>query len=278
MINFHLVNFITGRVFLRQAVEGAASGMRKDPEGTVPASVVPTMARDIRLAIRECAASLRIEEASSTCIHIENLLTNHTFQPIGWTELYHQLKRLWDDIEVGLQAECFYHYPRDLAEQLFRLDADWKSVFDAFPSVKPEIMAAIDCHALGHQTACVFHMMRAAEIGLRAIARERGIRTVGRNKPIEWATWRDVFDAIETQLRAIRNKPPGPNRDKALAFYDTANSDLRALQGYRDPAMHSRVTYDRGQAYTAIFRTKSLLEMLSTKLSESRTRKIKWGL
>jgi hypothetical protein len=113
---------------------------------------------------------------------------------------------------------------------------------------------------------------------LRAIAKERGVKTVGKKKPLEWGTWQDTFAAIENQLKTVRSARAGPKRDVALSFYDTALSDLRRLQGYRDPTMHFRAQYDRGEAYDAMHRARSLLGTLSTKLRENRVRKITWGL
>jgi hypothetical protein len=47
---------------------------------------------------------------------------------------------------------------------------------------------------------------------------------------------------------------------------------------YRDPTMHFRERYDKGQAASAIFRVHSLMSSLASKLTESKTKKIKWGL
>jgi hypothetical protein len=172
-----------------------------------------------------------------------------------------------------------------MAKLLLRIEMDWKDVLKAkaFPSSRREIETGIDCYALGDHVGCVFHMMRVAELGLRTIARERGITSlVGKKKkakPIEWGTWQEVFDAIEGQLKVVRQASPGPKRDVALSFYDTALSDLRTLRGlYRDPTMHFREKYDEGEAYSAVFRTKSLMGMLATKLGEANTRRISWGL
>ena len=98
---------------------------------------------------------------------------------------------------------------------------------------------------MGHNTACVFHMMRAAEVGLRAIAKERKVTKVRARTPIEWGTWNDVHQAIEQQLPVIRQATAGPKKDGALAFYNsTAIGDLRALQDlYDEVTMHLRETY-----------------------------------
>jgi hypothetical protein len=125
-------------------------------------------------------------------------------------------------------------------------------------------------------------MMRIAELGLRAIARERGITRVGtkKNKPLEWGTWKEVSDAIRSELNVIRGKAPGPRRDNAINFYEIALDKIRLMQSlYRDPTMHFREKYERGEAYDAIENTKLFVETLAEKLDEAHpTRKIRWRL
>ena len=45
-------------------------------------------------------------------------------------------------------------------------------------SAKGDIMDAVDAYALGLNTACVFHLMRIAEHGMRALARERKVKLI----------------------------------------------------------------------------------------------------
>jgi hypothetical protein len=162
---------------------------------------------------------------------------------------------------------------------LLRMESEWGPVFSSFKSAKVEIEEGIDCYALGHNTACIFHMMRVAEIGLRAIAKERGIQKVSKNKPIEYGTWGDVIKAVEDEMANIRGRvSAGPKKEAALEFYSTAAADLRQLlSNFRDKTMHLRGSYDPGQTVSAIFRTHSLMAMLAKKLSEDRPRKIRWG-
>jgi hypothetical protein len=208
-----------------------------------------------------------------------------------YSELAALLQRLWDEIERGASQQYFFHYPRNLAPLARdgvtwkggKPGGEWNKIVDAFPSSQREIESGVDCFAMDDYPGSVFHMMRIAELGLRAIARERGVKSLsgkrGARKPIEWGTWQEVFDAIEGELTAIRRATPGPKRDAALSFYGTALSDLRTLRDlYRDPTMHFRETYDQGQAASAMFRVQSLMRTLVSKLSEEKIRKIRWGL
>jgi hypothetical protein len=156
--------------------------------------------------------------------------------------------------------------------------ADWRKPIRAFPSAKDEIIAGIDCYALGHHPACVFYMCRVGELGLRIIGRERGIKKLANRKtPIEYGTWGQVINAIQPTIEKIKNhKAKGPQKEAALKFYETVISDLRAIQNLRDPTMHFRDSYDKGQAESAIFRVKQLMTTLAEKLDENSTRAIPW--
>jgi hypothetical protein len=157
------------------------------------------------------------------------------------------------------------------------MPSDWAVALKAFPSINNEVRSGVDCYALGHNTACVFHMMRVAEVGLRAIARERGVNTVRKNTPVEWGTWGDVISAIETAVRSIVQATAGQKKDDALAFYNSIVSDLRALQDlYRNKTMHLRGNYDEGQAQSAMIRVRHLIETLAGRLAEPTMRRIRW--
>ena len=224
------------------------------------------------------AKQLHLDGAFTACFKLSHLLNMYRIKHYSPEEMKLSIDRVVEDISIEMKQEVFFHYRRDVADLLRSMPAVWAGVISAFPSSKRDIETGIDCYALGDYSGCVFHMMGLAELGLRTIAMERGVKTVGKKKPLEWGTWQDAFAAIENQLKAMRSKRAGPKRDAALSFYDTALSDLRRLQGYRDPTMHFRAQYDKGEAYDAMHRAQSLLVILSTKLREDRIRKIRWGL
>jgi len=194
-------------------------------------------------------------------------------------DLVHDLDELMAAVKRDAREEFFCHYPKDRIVFLQRMQVEWATVFASFPSAKREIEEGIDCYALGHNAACVFHMSRVGEIGLRTIGRELGVKAVrGGKVQIEWATWGDVFKAIEPTIASIRQKSNGAQKTNALTFYERILSDLRAIQSlYRDQTMHLREQYDDGEAQSAMFRVRELMGVLASKLDENSTRAIPWG-
>ena len=189
------------------------------------------------------------------------------------TELFELSQAITKDAE----SQVFCHYDHQRIRFLTEMPKDWHAAFQAF-IIEDEVLAGVDCYALGHNTACVFHMARVGEIGLRAIGRERGVRHVkGKTVPIEWATWGQVFKAIEPTIEQLRKKPNGVQKTNALAFYERILSDLRAIQSlYRDQTMHLRDEYDDGETQSAMFRVRELMNTLASKLDENSIRAIPW--
>jgi hypothetical protein len=83
---------------------------------------------------------------------------------------------------------------------------------------------------------------------------------------------------MEPTIEELRKKPNGVQKTNALAFYERILSDLRAVQSlYRDQTMHLRDEYDDGEAQSAMFRVRELMNMLASKLDGNSTRAIPWS-
>jgi hypothetical protein len=69
----------------------------------------------------------------------------------------------------------FFALVKDRAAYYENIDLFGRQAADAFPSAGSDILDALRCMALELNTAAVFHLMRVAEFGLRALARDRGV-------------------------------------------------------------------------------------------------------
>jgi len=159
--------------------------------------------------------------------------------------------------------------PHHLAEYYERDDLVSDTVVTAFPTGSEEIRASGTCLALGLHTASVFHAMRSAEIGVRALGASLNIR-IKSNKPIELAEWREILDGISTAVRDIENQPNvTPTKDADLLFYSEAAAQFRFFKnGWRIRVAHARATYTEPQAKEAIDHVRSFFETLATRLKE----------
>jgi hypothetical protein len=71
------------------------------------------------------------------------------------------------------------------------LDVFGNEVRTAFNSAAPDMIEAGNCLAAECNTAAVFHLMRVAEIGLRALANDRNAPF--KNKPIDQQEWGTIL-------------------------------------------------------------------------------------
>ena len=202
--------------------------MHLEPHGVVSSTDHMRISSTIKLVAENCVENLALPEASNTLIELYIVVGNYQMQPYDWYKIHGLLETLTKQIELQIQGEAFFHYRREYARFLVEAEKDWASIFLAFPSIKLEVMAGIDCYAIGHNTACVFYMLRAAEFSLRFIARELGIRSVHGNTPIEYAMWGQVIAAIQKKIDDLRNakgnkSPLTPqkrrNSEIDIAFY-----------------------------------------------------------
>jgi hypothetical protein len=143
------------------------------------------------------------------------------------------------------------------------------AVINAFPAASEEIREAANCLALDRYTAAVFHAMRAAEIGVRALGEKLEIK-IKSGKPIELAEWREILDGLNTAVQRIENLPnTTPGKDEDLLFCSEACAQFRFFKnGWRIRVAHARASYTEPQAKEALDHVRSFFETLSSRLAE----------
>jgi hypothetical protein len=148
-------------------------------------------------------------------------------------------------------------------------------VHDAFPSATEEFTAAGNCLATECGTACVFHLMRGVEFGLRALARDRRIR-IPKNKPLELATWEEIIKELEAAETAIKGYPKTLAREAQYDFYHGAMMQFRGFKNvFRNQIMHTRKSYDSDHAQSIFNQTREFMQTLASRITEdTRTPKI----
>lgn len=197
---------------------------------------------------------------------------------IGIDELHIELEGLLKTIDVELGRRWFQYLPKEKAQKQNAAESDWFDVIQVFGKTKPEILCAMNCYATGNDTAAVFHLMRVAEHGLRALAKERKV-TLPKSKPVEWGTWREIMKELAKQVELIETtKKAGLNKDRALAFYSGAAADLSSFKDeYRNQVMHVRSMYNEHESLLAMTRVKEFMSRISKKI-DSKHHTIRWGL
>ncbi|MBV8800420.1 MAG: HEPN domain-containing protein [Alphaproteobacteria bacterium] len=135
-----------------------------------------------------------------------------------------------------------------------------------FPSCLRELKEAANAFVFGLPTACVFHSMRAAELGARALAHDLGVSFP---YPLELADMHCVLDQIESKILAKKNLPKSADKDGQLKFYSEAAAQFRYFKdAWRVRVAHARESFTDKQALSILDHVRDLLEVLSQRLTE----------
>ena len=200
-------------------------------------------------------------------------------QPLNGISLgsfYANIKTLHGYFKKELSKQYTVAIPQDKIPYLETKSFISEQVLDAFPSAHYDIMEAGICYAFDRSTACVFHLMRVAEIGLRALASDRRIK-FKKKAPLELREWDDILKGLEDAEKAIQGYPKTKARESQYAFYHGAMVELRAFKNlYRNRTMHGREIYDSDQAHSALVHVSKFMDVLAATISENKRTPMIW--
>lgn len=150
-------------------------------------------------------------------------------------------KTKWNDDEKALDGPISTHFKR----------------------AANEMLAARKAYAVGQFTPCVFHLMRACEVGIKALH-----KSLAQPLPKLADSWGNLLRPMDEQLTL-----PVPKRHGEWAvypdFFDHATNDVRAIKRtWRDTTMHIDSDYNEGQSLKVLDAVTSFFVHLSEKLDQ----------
>jgi hypothetical protein len=178
--------------------------------------------------------------------------------------------------EHEMEDIVFGFIPADKTPYYENKELFGKEVNDSFPSSVKDIEEAGNCYAHGNYTACVFHLMRALEHPLRALALHLKVPPPKQNPttPLELRTWGSVIGAV---INAINARPNPKSRAQAewAEFYNKAADQFQFFKdAWRDVVMHTRSKpYQEGEARDLIKSVETFMRRVAPKLKEKKGRK-----
>jgi hypothetical protein len=201
-----------------------------------------------------------------------------------WGKVKAELQVLWEIMEPEIRERRFACIDINKGEYLNDLlgdplgipprdrkktDPAWKHIWDRFPTAKYDCEEAVYCYALERDTAAVFHSMRVAEIGLRALARRMKIG-LPKGKKLEWGEWQAILKEMSKKTEAIgQTAKAGPRKDDLLEFYNGAIGQFTGFKDeFRNQVMHVRKSYDEFDAQKSLTRVRDFMEKLADKIDE----------
>lgn len=150
-------------------------------------------------------------------------------------------------------------------------------VNNAFPSAVDDVREAGNCLAAKCNTASVFHLMRAAEVALRALATDRQVTFA--NKPFDLQQWGTILGALEGILKEMRLTDGKKWKDarfkeSQIRFYNDAVQELRGFnEAWRRYLSHARADAfcDRDYAASVMNHVRAFMQKVATRISEGKT-------
>jgi len=229
---------------------------------------------------RDYARAHGFQECLTTALAIESRLRVY-LKNADISTLATSAGQMLDAMLIAGMTRKFLQVPTERAGYVDNAALFGPDVDRAFPSARDDIREAGNCFATDLATACVFHLMRVAEIGLRVLAWDREAVLTGKGGvpldiPLELASWDKILMELERAEEAIGDFPKTTAREGQFAFYHGAMVEVRAFKNlYRNRVMHTREGYDIHQAQSAMIHVRAFMQRLATKLSEkTRTPKI----
>jgi hypothetical protein len=179
-----------------------------------------------------------------------------------------RIRQMEENIRDDLDDLAFQFVPKHRVS--FYGHGFGERVDDAFPSARYDAQEAGTCYALGRYAATVFHVVRACEHGLRAMAKAAGVKG-----QIDLKEWGKLIRGIEEKCAGISKWNDRRQVGNALEFYSGALSDARALKDcWRNVNLHvrKRLPIDESEARKALERGQDFLGRLAFRITEHRSR------
>jgi hypothetical protein len=271
MINFSLGDFASMLTHVSQDHE--LTGIRIGEVGnTLPTGAdLDRVLKTLQFAANICAKQ-NFEGAKKCLVRIHN---RHQVDELTWGHLRAELWRLYETLEDDSKEHYFYHYPTQKAALLNSARPDWAATLTAFPRAEKDILAAVDCYALGHDHASIYHCMMVLERGLPSLARRIRV-TFEKARPTWGDMIRDIRNAIDTRRTALHSPPRGAprlspqatkrERDLLDAAGEAATEFKFFEHTWRNHIAHGRASYDATDAKKALDHVQLFMQVIATKL------------
>jgi len=170
------------------------------------------------------------------------------------------LNRLQDECERKIVLALDSHYVPFFKNAQFFDPKSGPKVSDAFPSANEDIAEAGKCLACGRATACVMHLQRVLEVGLRTLA-----NTINVSRQNDCGKY---LKEIEEEL--IKRMKSAGARSPEEQFYAEAHATFDSVRrAWRNPTMHPEKTYSLERAEEIVLAVRSLMRQLAIRLKEA---------
>jgi hypothetical protein len=248
LLRFHANLFCWASGCLSQAFEQIRSDRHWTPGSQ------ETIASALGALVRE-SIKLELVSVKSQAERIQRYVNSDT--AFSFPEFSRQLIELQTRLTDELEGHVFLAVPSSYRQRYEAPLKEWESVATKFSTTTFDIEEASKCLALGRSTACVFHLMRVMEVGLRFIGQTLG---VGGH------TWDDILRRIDRELAKRFQDKSEAWRKSEPAFAEAAALLRSVKTAWRNPTMHVDRIHTQEQAADIFSAARAFMRHLATAL------------
>ncbi len=252
MLRFHAANFVVALEELN-----TMRGLLVQGGGIGPIHTDNDM-REHAAKLASAADQLAMPFTLTSVRRLQSMLENEKVSiPLLINSIEETHRRLQDELESVMlmhvdRARASYIEPQ---EPLFGPTVAMK-----FPNASFDIEEAGKCYGLGRGTACVFHLMRAIEIGLHYLS-----TAVGATLKPKWGWQAILNDGLEPAINAMPESTDDEKQKKRAL--QQARAHLHAVRlSWRNDTMHPKVTYTDEEAADVFAHTKAFMKHLAERV------------
>jgi hypothetical protein len=231
-----------------------AAELRLD-SSTPGTRITPSDRQSIGIFLGYLTNECRNAELTLSSAFLSEIQNHFSNQDLSYSALSPMLHELIHRIRDELSLSHFLLVSAGKTEFLDQPAPFGPTVNFILPDAREDILEAVKCYALERNTACVFHLMRAVEVGLKALCEHTG-ETLPENP-----NWGQVISTTDKALQISGSAKQDPQRVAASA---EALAYLRIIKdAWRNPTMHVTRSYDEEQALDILRASRRFLQELA---------------
>jgi len=241
---------ILGEISPIKGTDSLSEEQRQEAINTLEAVMAWCGYADLQLSVPSAARAIDVTKASNSRYEVG--------KAVG------ELKRR---IEDELDATKLYLVERRKVAYYETAPLFGEKVANNLPSAAYDIEEAGKCFALSRNTACIMHLMRVVEVGLRAYGTSLGVMASITAAQPDWGT---ILRVANDEIRRLNGSgDPAWTPDKRT-FFESTHANFHAIRvAWRNPTMHVEKQYDSERAEDIYNAVKGWMRHLAEHLDES---------
>ena len=173
-----------------------------------------------------------------------------------YSDLVNDLDALDISFTSELREELIFRLPSERKNYFEKDDLFGSEVTSAFPSAVENVRNAGTCFAVEQWDACVFHLMRVLEQGIRVLATKF-------NVPFQNTTWHTIIEQIEASVRRMDSSFGADWKEQQKFCSQAASQFMFLKEAWRNHIMHLSDVYDEGKALSVLRHVHELMQILA---------------